>query len=199
MSARNITLLIGGLLILDQIVKFMVKMNMTLDESITVFPNWFFIRFIENPGAAFGAQLGGEYGKLVLSIFRLLAIGALSWYVSRLVKKSAPTGVVVGFILILAGAIGNMIDSAFYGLIFTESTHTATATLFPAGGGYAGFLHGKVVDMLYFPLFSGVYPSWLPGVGGDGFTFFSPIFNIADSYITIGVFYLILFQRKFFK
>ncbi|MCC8034623.1 MAG: lipoprotein signal peptidase [Rikenellaceae bacterium] len=199
MSPKKITILIVALLLLDQVVKFLVKMNMNLDESITVFPNWFFIRFIENPGAAFGAQIGGQYGKLILSLFRIAAVVFICWYIRRLLNKKAPAGVLVGFALILVGALGNIVDSAFYGLIFSESTYTATAALFPEGGGYAGFLHGKVVDMLYFPIFSGTYPSWFPWVGGDHFTFFSPIFNIADSYITIGVFYLILFQRKYFK
>ena len=166
---------------------------------MTVFPNWFFIRFIENPGAAFGFELGGSYGKLTLSIFRLVAIGALGYYIHHLLRKKAPTGVLVGFSLIFAGALGNVIDSAFYGLLFSESTFTAPATFLPEGGGYAGFLHGKVVDMLFFPLFRGTYPSWIPGIGGESFLFFSPIFNLADSYITIGVLYMLLFQRKYFK
>ena len=149
--------------------------------------------------AAFGFELGGSYGKLILSVFRLVAIVALGFYIRYLYKKKAPVGVTVGIILIFAGAIGNVIDSAFYGLLFSESTFTQVATFLPEGGGYAGFLHGKVVDMLFFPLFEGTYPSWFPWVGGEEFLFFSPIFNFADSYITIGVIYLLIFQRKFFK
>lgn len=199
MSGKKIAYIVSGLLILDQIVKILVKTNMAIEESITVFPDWFFIRFIENPGAAFGAQLGGAYGKLALSLFRIAAVTGLGWYIHYLLRKKAPAGVVVGFGLILAGALGNIIDSAFYGLIFSESTYTSVATFLPEGGGYASFLHGKVVDMLYFPLFSGTYPSWFPWVGGDPFTFFSPVFNVADSYITIGVFYLLIFHWKYFK
>ena len=158
----------------------------------------FLILFNENPRAAFGMQLGGTWGKLLLSLIRIAAIVLIAWYLHRLVKKSAPTGVLVGGALILAGAIGNMIDSAFYGLIFSESTPYAAATLFPEGGGYAPFLHGKVVDMLYFPIINSTWPDWMPLIGGREFTFFSPVFNIADSYITVAVFYIILFQRKFF-
>jgi len=195
MAKKKIALLIVALLAVDQIVKIWIKTHFALDESVTVFPNWFFIRFIENPGAAFGFELGGSYGKLILSIFRLVAIGALGYYIHHLLRKKAPTGVLVGFSLIFAGALGNVIDSAFYGLLFSESTFTAPATFLPEGGGYAGFLHGKVVDMLFFPLFRGTYPSWIPGIGGESFLFFSPIFNLADSYITIGVLYMLLFQR----
>lgn len=198
-DAKKVAFIIVGLLILDQIVKFIIKLNMTIDESITVFPNWFFIRFIENPGAAYGFELGGDYGKLILSLFRIVAVVVLGWYINKLIKKQAPTGIIVGFALILAGAMGNIIDSAFYGLIFSESTFTTTAQPFPESGGYAGFLHGKVVDMLYFPIIKSTYPSWIPGVGGDTFTFFSPIFNVADSYISIGVIYMLIFQHKYFK
>jgi signal peptidase II len=140
-------------------------------------------------------SLGGNYGKLALSLFRIVAIGALVWFVGHLRKQKAPNGVIVGFVMILAGAIGNMIDSAFYGLIFSESTFTSVAQLLPEGGGYAPFLHGKVVDMLYFPLFH--WPEWMPLIGCD--LFFSPVFNFSDSYITIAVFYLIIFHWKYFK
>ncbi len=195
---KKITFILILLLLLDQVVKFVVKLNMTEYESISIFGDWSFIYFIENPGAAFGFQLGGEWGKLILSLFRIAAISLLVWYLNRLLKKKAPMGVLVGIGLILAGAIGNMIDSAFYGLIFSESTPVAAATLFPDGGGYAPFLYGKVVDMLYFPIIHSTWPGWVPWVGGEEFTFFSPVFNIADSYITIAVFYLLLFQRKYF-
>ncbi|MBQ2248479.1 MAG: lipoprotein signal peptidase [Tidjanibacter sp.] len=184
-----------GLVIIDQVVKISVKTTMTLGESHNVLGTWFRWCFVENEGAAFGMALGGEYGKLILSLFRVVAIGALVWFVGHLRRSSAPGGVVIGFALILAGAIGNMVDSAFYGLIFSESTFTSVAQLLPEGGGYAPFLYGKVVDMLYFPLFH--WPEWLPLIGGD--LFFAPVFNFADSYITIAVFYLIIFQWKFFK
>lgn len=196
---KKTILLIILLLVIDQVVKIWVKTTMYIGQEHVVFHDWFFIRFIENPGAAFGAQLGGEYGKLILSLFRIAAVGVLGWYLHRLIKRKAPTGVIVGFSLILAGALGNIIDSAFYGLIFSQPAPPEVATLFPEGGGYGTFLHGEVVDMLYFPLFSGHYPEWFPWIGGHPFTFFSPIFNIADSYITIGVIYMLLFQRKFFK
>ena len=199
LSKKKIILLIVALLVFDQIVKIWIKTHFMLDQSVTVFPNWFFIRFIENPGAAFGFELGGNYGKLILSVFRLLAIGALGYYIFYLYRTKAPAGVLAGFSLIFAGALGNVLDSAFYGLLFSESTFTSVATFLPEGGGYAGFLHGKVVDMLFFPIVEGVFPSWIPGVGGEPFLFFSPIFNFADSYITVGVIYLLLFQRKYFK
>lgn len=188
-------LIVVGLVILDQIVKISVKTTMTLGESHNVLGDWFRWCFVENEGAAFGMALGGEWGKLALSLFRLVAIGALVWFIGKLRRSEAPTGVVVGFALILAGAVGNMIDSAFYGVVFSESTFTSVAQLLPEGGGYAPLLHGKVVDMLFFPLFH--FPDWMPLVGGE--LFFSPVFNFADSYITIAVFYLIIFQWKYFK
>lgn len=196
---KKVTIFIILLLLIDQIVKFIVKLNMELYQSIPVFGTWFQIDFVENPGAAFGMQLGGDWGKLTLSLVRIVFSIMIAWYIHRLIRKSAPKGVIVGFALVLAGAIGNLIDSAFYGLIFSESTPHAVATLFPEGGGYASFLHGKVVDMLYFPIIESTWPDWMPGVGGRDFVFFSPVFNIADSYITVAVFYLILFQHKYFS
>jgi signal peptidase II len=187
--------IVVGLVLLDQVIKISVKTSMTLGESHNVLGDWFRWCFIENEGAAWGMSLGGDYGKLILSLFRLVAIGALVWFIGHLRKKESPRGVIVGFALILAGAIGNMVDSAFYGLIFSESTFTSVAQLLPEGGGYAPFLYGKVVDMLYFPLFH--WPEWMPLIGGN--LFFSPVFNFADSYITIAVFYLIIFHWKFFK
>ncbi|MBQ8334944.1 MAG: lipoprotein signal peptidase [Tidjanibacter sp.] len=187
--------IVVGLVVLDQVVKISVKTTMTLGESHNVLGNWFRWCFVENEGAAFGISLGGDYGKLALSLFRIVAIGALVWFVHYLRKQKAPTGVVVGFALILAGALGNMIDSAFYGMLFSESTFMSVATFLPEGGGYAPFLHGKVVDMLYFPLFH--WPEWMPLIGGD--LFFSPVFNFADSYITIAVFYLLIFHWRYFK
>lgn len=203
MKRKYIALLIVGLLVIDQMVKIFIKTHMTLGESIHVFGNWFQIFFIENEGAAFGMSLGGSYGKLVLSLFRIAAVCFGGWLINRLYKKQAPRGVLIGIALIMAGALGNIIDSAFYGLVFSESTYTTVATAFPpGGGGYAGFLYGKVVDMLYFPLFTiHNMPSWLEWLsGGDGdFTFFSPVFNIADSYITIAIIYMLIFQWKYFK
>lgn len=195
-----VILLIIALLAIDQIVKICVKTHMTLDEAIPVFGEWFYIRFIENRGAAYGLELGGEYGKLILSLFRIVAVGAIGWYIARLIKRSAPMGVIVGITLVLVGALGNILDSAFYGLIFSASTFTEAAHFVPWGTGYATFLHGSVVDMLYFPIIEvEQMPDWVPFVGGEPYTFFSPIFNIADSYVTCGIAYLILFQRKYFK
>ena len=205
MNFRKISLLVLILLIADQALKIWVKTHMHLDESIVVFPDWFQLRFIENNGAAFGMHIatkgGFDWGKLLLGIFRIVMVGVIGWLMHHLLnkRKDTPKGVIVGLALVMAGALGNIIDSAFYGLLFSESTFTSVATFLPEGGGYAGFLHGKVVDMLFFPLFRGTYPSWIPGIGGESFLFFSPIFNLADSYITIGVLYMLLFQRKFFK
>ncbi len=188
-------------LILDQALKIWVKTTLAHGDSIFLF-GWdrAQIHFVENPGMAFGLELGGEYGKLALSLFRILAVSFLIYYLRILIKNKAPFGLLFSFACILAGAIGNIIDSAFYGLIFSESCyHCGIAELFPEGGGYAGFLHGRVVDMLYFPVLRGNYPDWLPFFGGDSFTFFSPVFNLADTAITVGVLYILLFQRSFFS
>jgi signal peptidase II len=198
LTKKNVIILLAILLVVDQVVKIIIKTNMTIGESIPVFGSWFQILFIENEGAAFGMKLGGRGGKLALSLFRIAAIGGLVWLLGYMRRKEAPRGVMIGFTLILAGAAGNMIDSAFYGLIFSESTYMTVATAFPEGGGYAPLLFGKVVDMLYFPIIDTVWPDWMPLVGGRRFIFFSPVFNIADTYITIGVLWLLIWHRKFF-
>lgn len=163
------------------------------------------IHFVENEGMAFGwkLDLGAEYdyGKLLLSLFRIVAVGFLVVYIRTLIQEKASTGLVVCFSMILAGALGNIIDSAFYGLIFSESSYHAenVATMFPEEGGYGTFLHGKVVDMFYFPLLEGVFPAWIPSWGGEPFLFFRPVFNFADACISVGVAWLIFFERSFFS
>jgi signal peptidase II len=187
------------ILVIDQVFKFWVKTHMMLGQEYHVLGDWFLLHFTENEGMAFGMQIGGEFGKLILSIFRIIAVAAIGYYLYRLVGKKAHFGLVFSITLILAGALGNIIDSAFYGLVFSQSSYHTVATFLPEGGGYSSFLHGKVVDMLYFPLISGHFPDWLPIWGGQDFIFFRPVFNIADSSITVGVFLLLICQRRFFK
>lgn len=162
--------------------------------------SWARMHFVENKGMAFGLSFGGSAGKLALSLFRVFAIGLLLYLINQLIKAKEPFGLLVCFGLILAGAIGNMIDSAFYGLVFEASSPHAgnLAKLVPIGEGYDGFLHGKVVDMLYFPLFDTILPDWIPGIGGNRFQFFKPVFNLADTSISTGVIAILLFFRKFF-
>ncbi len=197
---KLVIFLVIALLIIDQLIKFYVKLNMTIGESIPVFGSWFQIYFIENPGMAFGMELGGgSIGKLVLSLFRLVLIGYIIYLLIKLLRKGdTPTGAIMGISLVLVGAIGNMIDSLLYGVLFSESYMNAVAQFLPAAGGYAAPLFGKVVDMFYFPLIETTLPEWLPIWGGEEFIFFRPIFNFADACISVGVIYMIIFQRKFF-
>ncbi len=170
---------------------------MMLGQEIRI-ADWFIIHFTENNGMAFGMELGGSIGKMILSLFRVVAVIAIGIYVVYLIKQKSSTGLIVSMSLILAGALGNIVDSLFYGMIFTDSYYQV-AQAFPSSGGYSSFLHGKVVDMFYFPLFSGHFPSWLPIWGGEEFEFFRPVFNIADSAITVGVAIILIFQKKYFK
>jgi signal peptidase II len=188
-------ILIVLILVIDQILKIWIKTTMSLGDEI-IFFDWFRLHFTENKGMAFGMEFGGSIGKYILSIFRIIAIFAIVIYLKQLVNCKAKKGVVLSISLILAGAIGNMIDSAFYGLIFSDS-YGQVASVFE--GGYATFLQGKVVDMFYFPLFDTIIPEWVPFKGGDRFRFFGAIFNIADASISVGVINLLLFHRKFFN
>ena len=188
-------LLIIVVLFLDQAFKYWIKTNFMLGQEIRFF-DWFILHFTENKGMAFGMEFGGDIGKYILSIFRLIAIIAITVYWKRLIKNQVKPAIVLSISLVLAGAIGNMIDSAFYGLIFSES-YGQVATVFE--GGYAGFLQGKVVDMLYFPIINGHFPEWVPFKGGDHFIFFRPVFNLADASISVGFINLLLFHRSFFS
>jgi signal peptidase II len=192
-------LIVFIVLFIDQALKLWIKTNMTLGQEFHMAGNWFIIHFTENNGMAFGLQFAGGYGKLALSLFRIFAVGFLGWYIVHLAGKKTGFGVIFSFSLILAGALGNIIDSALYGMLFSESTYFDVARFLPAEGGYSTFLHGKVVDMFYFPILEGVYPHWVPFLGGDSYIFFRPVFNVADSAITTGVLSLLIFQRQFFK
>ena len=191
-KGRLATLIIVAILLIDQAIKIWVKTSMTLHESIRV-TDWFYITFIENMGMAFGMQLGS---KIVLSLFRVVAIGILGYYIWQQVKRNARTGYIVCLSLVLAGAAGNLIDCMFYGMMFNESSPYYLSYLVDFGTGYAPFLMGKVVDMFYFPLIETEWPTWMPFVGGQHFVFFSPVFNFADASISVSVVLLLLFYRE---
>ncbi len=193
-----IILIVLGIIISDQLVKFWIKTHLMLGEEIRVAGNWFILHFVENNGMAFGFEFAGEYGKIFLSLFRIVAVIVIGWYLFRLVRQKVSLGFLICLALIFAGALGNIIDSAFYGLLFSHS-YGQVAGFLPAEGGYAGFLHGRVVDMFYFPVIRGFYPEWFPFLGGRELIFFRPVFNIADSSITVGIFSVLLFYRKAFN
>ncbi len=189
---RMAIFLIIAILLVDQASKIWVKTHMTLHETIAI-TDWFKICFIENNGMAYGMEIGS---KLALSLFRIVAICLISYYLHLQVKANARTGYVVCLAMVIAGAVGNIIDCMFYGLVFTASSEFYTSYIVPFGTGYSSFLTGKVVDMLYFPLIDATWPEWMPFVGGEHFVFFSPVFNVADSSISVGVVLLLLFFRK---
>ncbi len=185
--------IVVAILLIDQIIKIEVKTNMTLGEAKRV-TDWFYIEFIENNGMAYGMKF---INKLVLSLFRLFAIGFIGYYLAKIIKKNvAPLGYIVLIAMVLAGAAGNLIDCLFYGLIFDASTPFTVSQFVPFGEGYSTFLHGKVVDMFYFPIIQTTWPEWVPYFGGSEYVFFSPVFNFADACISVGVVALLLFYRK---
>jgi signal peptidase II len=198
MSKKQLAILVITLiLVIDQILKIWIKTHFYLGDERRVIGDWFLLHFVENKGMAFGFEFAGKFGKVVLTLFRIIAASAIFWYLMKLIRKGIPVGLVISVSFIIAGAIGNVIDSAFYGLIFTDS-FGRIAEIFPKGGGYASFLHGSVVDMLFFPIIKGTWPAWSPINAGDPFLFFSPVFNIADSSISVGICVILIFYRKYF-
>lgn len=198
MSLKKAIGIIVLVLLIDQISKIYIKTNFVLGESVDVF-SWFKIHFVENRGMAWGVELPGSYGKLLLTLFRLFAISAIGYWLYDAVKKHSSRILIVAIALIFAGAFGNIIDSVFYGMLFGKSVqHGELATFLPEAGGYAPVFHGHVVDMLYFPMIDTTWPEWVPWLGGDRLSFFDPVFNIADSAITIGVLLLIIFNKRAF-
>ena len=196
-----VTLVIILVLVLDQWLKIWVKLNINYGEGFNILGlDWAQIHFIENPGMAFGLSYGGVTGKIILSTFRIVMVAILIYILRSLIKNKESIGLVISFSLIIAGAMGNIMDSMFYGLVFSKSVfHGGLAEFMPEAGGYAPFLQGKVVDMFYFPIIDSTLPEWFPIWGGERFQFFRPVFNLADSAISVGVASIIIFHRKFFK
>ena len=192
-KSRIALLVIFSVLIIDQIIKVWIKTHMYWHESIRV-TDWFYIYFTENNGMAFGMEI---LGKLFLTSFRIVAVTIIGWFLYKFVKQGVKTGFIICISLILTGALGNIIDSVFYGVLFNESTHSQIASFLPEGGGYASLFYGKVVDMFYFPIIDTNWPQWLPFIGGQHFIFFSPIFNFADAAISCGIISLLLFYSKY--
>jgi len=198
MKYRHVVFIVVLILIIDQALKFWIKTHLYMQQEFVILPNWFRIHFIENEGMAYGLKFGGDFGKILLTLFRLVAVVIGFWYMRKLVTQKFHTGLLICGSLILAGAAGNLIDSMFYGLIFSDSSYDI-ARFMPKEGGYGAFLHGRVVDMLYFPIYEGYLPKWIPIKGGDYFIFFRPVFNIADAAISTGVITILVFQRRFFS
>ena len=199
LKTRTVVIVILSIIFIDQALKIWVKTSMSYQQQIPLLGSWFRLFFIENEGMAWGWKFGGDWGKLLLTLFRMVAVIFGVFYIRNIIQKKYHTGFIICVAMIFAGALGNLIDSMFYGLIFEDSTKVTIAKIFPAKG-YEGFLHGRVVDMLYLPIIEDkVLPSWIPIWGGERFTFFSPIFNIADASISVGVIVILLFQKRFFR
>ena len=199
MKLRSVIFFILGIIIIDQVLKIWIKTSFPLGHVTDVMGiKSFQLYFIENPGMAWGMELGGDWGKMLLTLFRLVAVIFGTWYLGKIVREKYSKGFIICAALIYAGALGNLIDSLFYGMIFEESTRYHVAKIFPAEG-YGTFLHGHVVDLFYFPIINTTWPQWVPFVGGKEFEFFSPIFNLADASISVGVITLLLFQKRLFK
>lgn len=202
MKKLHVAIIIILILLADQTLKFHIKTHYFANQDTLIFGHWFYLHFLENPGMAWGWNLGdgGSWSKIALTVFRMIAVVFGVFYIGKIIKRKDNPGFIFCVALIFAGAVGNLIDSMFYGMFFENSDENLynVAKFLPHGGGYASFLHGKVVDMLYFPIIQSQYPHWVPWVGGEKFIFFSPVFNIADASISLGLIIILLFQKRFF-